>query len=121
MTVYLAGASSNSSTNTKTSNILNNTSDTTKTIEGSADTMILKTRTPTTTTPSDTIPTTTATTPDFTNVPTRTSSLPVTSGGRVLAVTGLGNTLRSAVDNAYLGVKVVNFQGMHYRTDIAKR
>ena len=45
----------------------------------------------------------------------------VTNGGRVLAVTGLGSTLRSAVSTAYRGVKTVHFEGMHYRTDIARR
>ena len=45
----------------------------------------------------------------------------VTSGGRVLSVTGLGPTLREAVDNAYAGVRAVSFDGMFYRTDIAHR
>lgn len=45
----------------------------------------------------------------------------VTNGGRVLAVTGTGATLKEAVDNAYTGVRSVFFEGMHYRRDIAKR
>lgn len=45
----------------------------------------------------------------------------VTNGGRVLAVTALGQDLRAAVDAAYAGVKGISFQGAHYRTDIAKR
>lgn len=45
----------------------------------------------------------------------------VTSGGRVLAVTALGNTLRQAVDAAYAGVRAIGFDGAHYRTDIAHR
>lgn len=45
----------------------------------------------------------------------------VTGGGRVLAVTALGNDLRQAVDNAYQGVKNIKFEGAHYRDDIAHR
>ena len=45
----------------------------------------------------------------------------VTSGGRVLSVTGLGATLREAVDRAYGTVKGVSFEGMFYRKDIAHR
>ena len=46
----------------------------------------------------------------------------VASGGRVLAVTGIGATLKEAVDNAYLGTKEIHCQGgLHYRTDIAAR
>jgi formyltetrahydrofolate-dependent phosphoribosylglycinamide formyltransferase len=48
------------------------------------------------------------------------------SGGRVLAVTGLGSNLRFALRSAYRGVSKLNFIGpngehlMHNRTDIAK-
>ncbi len=45
----------------------------------------------------------------------------VTSGGRVLAVTGLGKTLEKAVLQAYQGVKKIEFQNAHYRRDIAAR
>lgn len=45
----------------------------------------------------------------------------VTAGGRVLAVTALGKTLRQAVDLAYSGVKQISFAGVHYRDDIAYR
>ena len=45
----------------------------------------------------------------------------VTSGGRVLSVTGLGSTLREAVDRAYAGVAKISFDGMFYRKDIAHR
>lgn len=45
----------------------------------------------------------------------------VTAGGRVLAVTALGPTLREAVDKAYSGVRAIAFDGAHYRTDIARR
>ena len=45
----------------------------------------------------------------------------VTAGGRVLYVTGMGATLREAVDTAYAGVKEISFDGMFYRKDIAHR
>lgn len=45
----------------------------------------------------------------------------VTAGGRVLAVTALGNSLQEAVDLAYRGVKEIKFQGVHFRDDIAYR
>ena len=45
----------------------------------------------------------------------------VTSGGRVMSVTGLGATLREAVDNAYARVGEISFDGMFYRKDIAHR
>ncbi len=45
----------------------------------------------------------------------------VTNGGRVLAVTALGNDIRTAVDAAYVGVEAISFEGAHYRTDIAHR
>lgn len=44
-----------------------------------------------------------------------------TSGGRVIAVTATGKSLREAVDKAYLGVKCIEFDGMQYRKDIAAR
>ena len=45
----------------------------------------------------------------------------VTAGGRVLSVTGLGATLREAVDRAYAEVAKISFDGMFYRRDIAHR
>ena len=45
----------------------------------------------------------------------------LTSGGRVLAVSATGATLREAVDNAYAGVAQIHFDGAHFRTDIARR
>ena len=45
----------------------------------------------------------------------------VTSGGRVLAVTGVGGSLRAALDVAYGGVKAIAFDGAHYRSDIGWR
>ncbi len=45
----------------------------------------------------------------------------VTSGGRVLSVTGLGATIQEAVKRAYEGVSVIHFEGAHYRKDIGWR
>ena len=45
----------------------------------------------------------------------------VTSGGRVIAATATGKTLREAVDKAYVGVKGIDFEGMQYRRDVAAR
>jgi len=42
----------------------------------------------------------------------------VTNGGRVLNVVGRGNTLISAAEQAYRAVSRINFEKMHYRTDI---
>ena len=43
----------------------------------------------------------------------------VTSGGRVLAVTALGETVAAARARAYETVSKINFEGCHYRRDIA--
>ncbi len=45
----------------------------------------------------------------------------VTDGGRVLAVTALGNDLAAAKKRAYEAVKLLSFPGMHFRTDIADK
>lgn len=45
----------------------------------------------------------------------------LTSGGRVLGVTGFGETVRKAVEDTYRGVAKLFFEGMHYRKDIAHR
>jgi phosphoribosylamine--glycine ligase len=45
----------------------------------------------------------------------------VNSGGRVLGVTGLGETVAAAIDKAYSGVKAISWEGSHYRTDIGKK
>ncbi|KAJ4416121.1 Bifunctional purine biosynthetic protein ADE1 [Neurospora sp. IMI 360204] len=45
----------------------------------------------------------------------------VSSGGRVIAAEAVGETLRAAVDKAYEGVKLIQFDGMYYRKDIAHR
>lgn len=45
----------------------------------------------------------------------------VTSGGRVVAATATGSSLKEAVDKAYRGVRGIRFDGMQYRKDIAHR
>jgi len=44
-----------------------------------------------------------------------------TAGGRVLGVTASGADLPAAIAAAYAGVKQIAFEGMHYRTDIARK
>ena len=44
----------------------------------------------------------------------------VTNGGRVLAVTGLGESLNSAIESAYNGVKKISWDGMQFRDDIGQ-
>ncbi|MEP6936863.1 MAG: phosphoribosylamine--glycine ligase [Chthoniobacterales bacterium] len=43
----------------------------------------------------------------------------VTAGGRVLAVTGLGHDVAQARERAYYAVSQIQFEGCHYRRDIA--
>ena len=43
----------------------------------------------------------------------------VTSGGRVLAVTAVGEDLEHARDRAYAGVDAISFDGAQFRSDIA--
>lgn len=45
----------------------------------------------------------------------------VTSGGRVLGVTALGDTLENALKKSYEAVEKIHFEGAHYRRDIGKR
>lgn len=42
----------------------------------------------------------------------------LTSGGRVLGVTGLGATIKDAINKTYQAVEKIKFEGMHYRKDI---
>jgi len=44
----------------------------------------------------------------------------LTSGGRVLAVTALGDTIQDALDKAYLELDKISFDQMYYRKDIGK-
>jgi phosphoribosylamine--glycine ligase len=45
----------------------------------------------------------------------------LTSGGRVLCVTALGDNLRAARSRAYEAVERIRFEGMQYRKDIGHR
>jgi phosphoribosylamine--glycine ligase len=45
----------------------------------------------------------------------------MTSGGRVLGVTALGEDIKAAKDNAYNAIKKIGFEGMHYRKDIGDK
>ncbi len=45
----------------------------------------------------------------------------VTSGGRVLGVTGIGDNREAALAAAYGTIDKINFPGMHYRQDIGRR
>jgi phosphoribosylamine--glycine ligase len=45
----------------------------------------------------------------------------LTCGGRVLGVTGLGKTIKDAIDNTYQAVGKISFEGMHYRRDIGRK
>ncbi|MEG0306535.1 MAG: phosphoribosylamine--glycine ligase [Clostridium sp.] len=44
----------------------------------------------------------------------------ITSGGRVLGVTSIGDNLEEAMGKAYNGIAQVEFNGMYYRKDIGK-
>ena len=46
---------------------------------------------------------------------------PVTSGGRVLCVTALGDSTRQAQQHAYHAVEKISFAGAQWRTDIGQR
>lgn len=45
----------------------------------------------------------------------------VTSGGRVLGVTALGDSIQQALDKSYEGVSKIHFDGAHFRKDIGQR
>jgi phosphoribosylamine--glycine ligase len=45
----------------------------------------------------------------------------VTNGGRVLAVSGYGESLEMALRRAYTHIEQIHFEGMHYRRDIGRR
>ncbi len=44
-----------------------------------------------------------------------------TSGGRVLGVSAVGETLRDALDYAYKAIQLIQFEGMQYRRDIGAK
>jgi phosphoribosylamine--glycine ligase len=45
----------------------------------------------------------------------------ITAGGRVLGVTGTGDTIAEAVETAYRGVERIDFEASQYRRDIGHR
>ena len=45
----------------------------------------------------------------------------VTSGGRVLAITALGESVTEARERAYDAISQIHFEGCHFRRDIALR
>lgn len=45
----------------------------------------------------------------------------VTSGGRVLAVTGQGSTIEEALKTVYQAISAIQFEGCYYRQDIGQR
>ena len=45
----------------------------------------------------------------------------LTAGGRVLGVTATGDTLKSALDDAYEAVGKISFEKAHFRNDIGKK
>jgi len=45
----------------------------------------------------------------------------VTNGGRVLGVTALGDTVKTAIERAYEGVSAISWNGVQYRKDIGKK
>lgn len=44
-----------------------------------------------------------------------------TAGGRVVGVTASGPDLLAAIDQAYTAVRLIHFEGLHYRTDIGRK
>ncbi len=45
----------------------------------------------------------------------------ITSGGRVLGVTALGDTVKDAIERAYSAVGRISFDGAYYRKDIGRK
>ncbi len=58
---------------------------------------------------------------DFAGVKLNPDGKLVTSGGRVLAVTKTGNTLKEAIDNTYLALETVKFENAYFRKDIGHK
>ena len=42
----------------------------------------------------------------------------VTSGGRVLAVSSFGNSMKEALEKSYRNASLLKFEGIYYRKDI---
>jgi phosphoribosylamine--glycine ligase len=49
---------------------------------------------------------------------TKTGDKVVTSGGRVLAVSARGDTMRKALNSSYHDAGLLKFEGVYYRADI---
>lgn len=45
----------------------------------------------------------------------------ISNGGRVLAVNGIGSSLKEAIDNAYAAVSKISFENMYFRKDIGQK
>jgi phosphoribosylamine--glycine ligase len=45
----------------------------------------------------------------------------VTSGGRVLGVTGIGADIQEAIEKTYAAVEKISWEGAYYRRDIGKK
>lgn len=45
----------------------------------------------------------------------------ITSGGRVLGVTGLGENIPKAIEKTYQAVQKISWEGVHFRKDIGKK
>ncbi|MFC1890375.1 phosphoribosylamine--glycine ligase, partial [Thermodesulfobacteriota bacterium] len=52
---------------------------------------------------------------------TKTDGAFTTNGGRVLGVTALGDSIGGAIEKAYAGVEKINWDGVHYRSDIGQK
>ena len=46
------------------------------------------------------------------------NNVPVTNGGRVLSVTGMGASLYEALEVSYRNAGIISWDGIYYRTDI---
>jgi phosphoribosylamine--glycine ligase len=44
----------------------------------------------------------------------------ITTGGRVLAITGIGKNLQEALETAYDEIRQIQWEGMQYRKDIGQ-
>jgi phosphoribosylamine--glycine ligase len=44
----------------------------------------------------------------------------ITNGGRVLGITGLGDTVEKAIENAYQRVGQITWESVNYRKDIGQ-
>ena len=42
----------------------------------------------------------------------------VTNGGRVIAITSYGDTIKQALDKSYENAALINYEGKYYRKDI---